>query len=474
LRHERLSDWLSWLETLHPSEIDLGLDRVGSAAAAAGLDAPGFPLITVAGTNGKGSVCALLEACLAAAGQRVGCYTSPHLLRFNERIRVDRREVDDDEIAAALAHVDAHRGDTSLSYFEFTTLAAMRIFQRRRVDVAVLEVGLGGRLDAVNIWDAEVAVVTAVAVDHIDWLGDDREAIGAEKAGICRRDRPLVCADPEPPASIAASAAARGARLLRLGVDFAAEAVGPAAAGEDALGESAGSGDERGAWRFCGSREQLDDLPPPALPGDWQYANAATACEALSQLQAATPLRIPREAIAAGLRELRLPGRFECHRRDGVEVIFDVAHNPHAVSALAAALRAEAPLASGDASRRGRCHAVAGFMADKAVAEVLGQLLGETGDGGEALTIDAWYLGELPAARAMPASRLAKLVAAAAPRAALSCHGDVAAALAAALAAAAPGDRLLVFGSFVTVGLARAAFFAAGQSDDGGGQEVAG
>ena len=455
MRHERLSDWLAWLETLHPSEIELGLARVSAAATAAGLARPEIPLITVAGTNGKGSVCALLEASLSAAGYRVGCYTSPHLSRFNERIRVDRREAGDDEIAAALAHVDAHRGDTSLTYFEFTTLAAMRVFQQRGVDVAVLEVGLGGRLDAVNIWDADVAVVTAVAIDHIDWLGDDREAIGAEKAGICRRDRPLVCADPEPPASIAASAAARGARLLQLGTDFSAQRA---------------DGDGSGEWRFCGSRDQLDALPPPALPGDWQYANAAAACEALSQLQAATALRIPHRAIATGLRELRLPGRFERHCRDGVEVIFDVAHNPHAVSALRTALGNGLPATTG---RVGRCHAVAGLMADKAVDEVLALLVGGAGDDRQSALIDAWYLGELPAARAMPAARLAELVAAAAPRAALSQHIDVAAALAAALAAAAPGDRLLVFGSFVTVGLARTAFFAAGRGDDGGGQEVA-
>ena len=409
-----LADWLARLERLHPSAIDLGLERVRRVADALGL-APAFPLVVVGGTNGKGSTCAFLEAMLGAAGYKTGLYTSPHLLRYNERVRIAAADADDASLVAAFARVDAARGDVSLTYFEFGTLAAMCLFVDAGVDVAILEVGLGGRLDAVNVFDAAAAIVTGVALDHMDYLGDSREAIGYEKAGIFRAGRPAICADPAPPSTLLAHARAIDADLRCLGRDFAAQR-------------------QPAGWTFQGRALRWDDLPLPTLAGTYQLRNAAAALAALEALAARLP--VPLAAIRAGLRAAHVAGRFQ--RIAGTpELILDVAHNPDAAAALAAALR-EQPAA-------GRTLAVVGMLADKDAAGVFAALAGE---------IDAWWLGTPASPRARPAAELAATLRTGVPGAAVEVCTEIAAALRKAQGAAREGDRIVVFGSFVTVAAA--------------------
>ena len=278
-----LAGWLAYIEQQHPQTIALGLERVERVRAALGL-APAVPVITVAGTNGKGSTCALLEAMLSAAGYRVGLYTSPHLLRYNERVRIAGREVDDASLESAFARVEAARtgksGDTRLTYFEFGTLAAVDLFLRSAVDVLVLEVGMGGRLDAVNAFDADCAIVTSVGLDHMDYLGDTREAIGHEKAGIFRAGKPAVLADPAPPASVPAQAQAIGAGLLRIGQEF-------------------GYDRESDQWSFWGPAGRISGLPYPALRGTIQLQNASAALAALEALRERLP--VSERALRQGL-----------------------------------------------------------------------------------------------------------------------------------------------------------------------------
>ncbi|MFN2308423.1 MAG: bifunctional tetrahydrofolate synthase/dihydrofolate synthase [Gammaproteobacteria bacterium] len=407
MRFQTLDAWLAWQETLHPKPVDLGLARVAAVAARLGLLAPAATVITVAGTNGKGSSVALLEAILAAAGRRVGAYTSPHLWRYNERIRLDRRPVDDAALIAAFARIDAARGDISLSYFEFGTLAALDIFARADLDVAVLEVGLGGRLDAVNILDADCALVTGIGIDHVDWLGPDREAIGREKAGIFRPGRPAICADPQPPASVREAARALAADLYVLGEHF-------------------GHRSSSAGWDWWGPDAGLADLPRPALPGAFQLDNAAGVLMALHSLGARLPLT--REAIAAGLRGVRLAGRFSVIPGT-VERIFDVAHNPHAAAALAATLAAR--------PCPGRSLAVCALLADKDAAGVAAALASQ---------VDVWYLAGLDGERAQSADALAQRMGL--PPGHVRRHPDPSAAYAAACADARSGDRIVVFGSF--------------------------
>jgi dihydrofolate synthase/folylpolyglutamate synthase len=261
---DSLAGWLSYLESLHPKTIELGLERVAAVKAKLGL-APAFPLVTVGGTNGKGSTCAFLEAILSAAGYRVGLYTSPHLLRYNERVRVAGRDADDAALCRSFAAVEAARGGTALTYFEFGTLAAMWYFMEQGVDAAVLEVGLGGRLDAVNAFDSDCAVVTGVAIDHTDYLGDNREAIGFEKAGIYRAKRPAICADPAPPASLLRHAEEIGAELWRIGHEFSFRDAGE-------------------TWRYASPAGSRSGLPRPALAGGFQLNNAAAALAACCAL----------------------------------------------------------------------------------------------------------------------------------------------------------------------------------------------
>jgi dihydrofolate synthase/folylpolyglutamate synthase len=406
-----LADWLARLETLHPSTIALGLERVRRVKDALGL-APTFPLILVGGTNGKGSTCAYLEAILNAAGYRTGLYTSPHLLRYNERVRVAGREASDAELVAAFEKIDAARGDTSLTYFEFGTLGAMLQFIDAGVDVAVLEVGLGGRLDAVNVFDADAAIVTSVDLDHMDYLGDSREQIGFEKAGIYRAGRPAVCADPAPPASLLEHARRLGADLRCVERDFSAQR-------------------EDGLWTYRGQKANWPALPLPAMAGAFQLRNAAAALAALEAMH--TRLPVSESAIRQGLLAARVPGRFQRIARTP-DVILDVAHNPEAARALAATLR-EQPAA-------GRTLAVVGMLADKDAAGVFAALAGE---------IDAWWTCTPDSPRAQDAVALAVVLGAHAGDAPVSVQPDAGAALAEARSAAHEGDRIIVFGSFYTV-----------------------
>jgi dihydrofolate synthase/folylpolyglutamate synthase len=405
-----LADWLARLERLHPSAIDLGLERVRRVAEAMDL-LPAFPVLTVGGTNGKGSTCAYLDAMLRAAGYRTGLYTSPHLLRYNERVRVDGREADDAELVAAFGQVDAARGDTSLTYFEFGTLAAMRQFADAGVDAAILEVGLGGRLDAVNVFEPAAAIVTGVDLDHMEFLGDSRERIGFEKAGIFRAGRPAICADPAPPASLVAHARAIGADLRCIGRDFHVR-------------------DGTAGWTFEGRAWRLPDLPPPAMAGACQVRNAAGALAALESLAAILP--VSEAAIRRGLAA-RVPGRFQ---RIGTapELVLDVAHNPEAARALASTLR-ERPTS-------GRTLAVVGMLADKDAAGVVAALRD---------AIDAWWTCTPASPRALTAGALAEIVRSGGGGAPVSVQPDVRAALAAAKSVAREDDRILVFGSFYTV-----------------------
>jgi dihydrofolate synthase / folylpolyglutamate synthase len=414
MRFHTLGEWLAWQEHLHPRPIDLGLERVARVAQGLDLLRPACPVVTVAGTNGKGSTVAMLEAVYRAAGFTTGVFTSPHLLRYNERIRLNGVAVDDAPLCEAFAQVDAARGEETLSYFEFGTLAALWLFRQAGVDVMVLEVGLGGRLDAVNIVDADVAIVASVGLDHQQWLGEDRECIGAEKAGIFRPGRPAVCGDPEPPASVAAAARALGARWWQLGEDFR------------------WTRQSSDTWTWQSSNGLTwEDLPLPALDGEVQLNNASCALAAVSQLSERLPVN--RSHLLRGLREVRLAGRFQKVRRRP-DVIVDVAHNPLAAQALAGHL-ARNPVP-------GRTLAVVAMMADKDVDGVIGAIDAQ---------VDLWFVGGLPeVARAATADVLGKRVLACTGRQALV-EDELAEAYAAALEEARPDDRIIVFGSFHTV-----------------------
>jgi dihydrofolate synthase/folylpolyglutamate synthase len=410
-----LDDWLAYIERQHPQNIALGLERVGAVAARMGLEKPATSVITVGGTNGKGSTVAFVEAIARAAGWRVGAYTSPHLLRYNERVRIAGAEADDAALVAAFDAVESARGDTPLTYFEYGTLAALWLFQRSALDLVVLEVGLGGRLDAVNLVDADVAVITTVDLDHQDWLGDDREAIGAEKAGIARPWRPLVLGEDAPPTSVLDHAYRIGASAVRAGCDFFIEPVD----------------DARWRWREVGVEL---DLPMPRLAAPVQLRNAATAIAALRALD--RPL--DDASIARGVAAASVPGRLQRFDQHGREVVVDVGHNPQAARELAEWLRI--------APASGRTAAVFAALADKDVAGVAQAL---------APQVDRWFLAGL--AEAGPrgggvdafAQRLADTPAADGDR-----HPTVDDALAAALAQSDRGDRILVFGSFHTAAAA--------------------
>ena len=409
-----LSQWLEYIQRQHPESIELGLDRVREVATRLGLGRPAAQVITVAGTNGKGSTVAFIEAIARAGGWKVGAYTSPHLLRYNERVRIEAEEVADDALVAAFAVVEAARGDTPLTYFEFGTLAALWLFQRASLDLVVLEVGLGGRLDAVNLVDADVAVVTTVDIDHTGWLGSDRESIGREKAGIARAWKPLVLGEVDPPSSVLRHAYAIGANAIRLGSDFFHEPVDAA----------------HWRWREVGAELRL---PAPRLAAPPQRANASTAIAALRAL----PRALPEAAFAQGVATATLPGRLQCLQRDGVEIVLDVAHNPQAARELAAWLRRRSPAPT---------VAVFAALADKDAAGMVQALAGQVGH---------WYLAGLEQAGRGPDVEhlVARLDGTVAGVATGVSSGDarVADALDRAIAAASPAGRVLVFGSFHTV-----------------------
>lgn len=411
-----LSEWLAYQERVNPRSIELGLERVRRVWQRMGAAAPARHVITVGGTNGKGSTVALLEAMLRASGLRVACYTSPHLQRYNERVRIDGEDAGDDALVASFERIEAARGDTPLTYFEFGTLAALDLFARAAPDVAVLEVGLGGRLDAVNIVDADVAVVTTVDLDHMDWLGPDRDSIGREKAGIARAGRPVVVGEADAPAGLLDALTDLGASVERAGSDFSAERLAS-------------------GWRWRHRDGTVLDLPDPALAAPVQYANAATAIAALhvplADGQRLLPPALLGDAVSAGLRTVRIAARLQA--LDGDPALYvDVAHNPQAARALASWL---------DAQPAARTHAVYGALSDKDVAGVIDAL---------GARIAQWHLAglERDTPRGLSATVLAERLRGTLPAARFDTHDDVATALAAARAAAKPGERILAFGSF--------------------------
>ncbi len=441
-----LDDWLAHCERLHPKSIDMGLERVRAVAERMGL-AFACPIITVAGTNGKGSTCAMLEAILLQAGYRTGVYTSPHLVHFEERCRVRGDIVSATDLIACFARVEAaraHNGpEVSLTYFEFTTLAILQLLANAQLDVVILEVGLGGRLDAVNILDTDCAVITSIDLDHMEFLGPDRESIGREKAGIMRAGRPVVVSDPVPPQSILDHAAKVGADLWRLDHDFNCSGdkqqwawVGRADAGppQGSTAPSGGSAAREAARVGAKNLRRYAGLAYPALRGANQLVNASGVLAALTALRGRLP--VTAQAVRNGLSMVELPGRFQIIPGQPT-LVLDVAHNPHAVAALAENL---------DAMGFYPCtHAVFGAMADKDLAPMLARV---------GPLIDKWYFTDLPTARAASGEDLRAKWQAVNSRSDVtaSAYKDPEEALQAAIKAADPADRIVVFGSFYTVG----------------------
>lgn len=413
-----LAQWLDHCERIHHKDWDLGLDRVRQVADRMGIRFD-CPVITVAGTNGKGSTCAMLEAILGESGYRTGVYTSPHLVHFEERLRLQREPVREDALVPAFARVEQARcraGETvSLTYFEFTTLAIFDVMARAGLDVVILEVGLGGRLDAVNIVDADCAVITSVDLDHMEFLGPDRESIGREKAGVMRTGRPVIVSDPVPPQSVLDHALEIGADLWRLGVDFNF------------------SGDKQ-QWAWSGRGRRYAGLAYPALRGANQLLNASGVLAALTALRERVP--VTAQAVRNGLALVVLPGRFQIVPGEPT-LVLDVAHNPHAAAALAVNLDAMGFFPT--------THAVFGAMADKDLVPMFERL---------GPIVDRWYFTDLPLARAETATRLQSRWQATNTRkdTASDAFADPESALRAAVAAADPADRIVVFGSFHTVG----------------------
>ena len=415
---QTLDEWLAHCEQLHPKNIDMGLDRVRAVAQRMGTRFL-CPVITVAGTNGKGSTCAMLECILLQAGYRTGVYTSPHLVHFEERLRLSGVPVSATQLIASFEGVERARvendAEVSLTYFEFSTLAILDVMARAGLDVVILEVGLGGRLDAVNIIDADCAVITSVDLDHMEFLGADRESIGREKAGIMRTGRPVVVSDPMPPQSVLDHATEIDADLWRCGVDFNV------------------SGDKQ-QWSWAGRGRRYSGLAYPALRGANQLVNAAGVLGALTALRDQLP--VTAQAVRNGLAFVELPGRFQIIAGQPT-LVLDVAHNPHSVAALAANLDAMGYFPT--------THAVFGVMADKDLTLMLDKVMP---------LIDKWYFTDLPTPRAATSASLMDRWQIQNTRkdATASAHPDPRQALEAAMNAADPADRIVIFGSFYTVG----------------------
>ena len=402
-----LADWLAFIERQHPQSIALGLDRVREVHSK--LKASLACLVfTVGGTNGKGSTCAMLEAILRAGGHRTGLYSSPHLLRYNERVRIAGAEASDEALAAAFEAVEAARGGVPLTYFEFGTLSAFKLFSEAKIDVAVLEVGLGGRLDAVNVVDADCAVLTSIGIDHVEFLGATREAIGREKAGIFRRGKPAVIADPDPPATVLES----GANYLRIGKEF-------------------GYQDQGSQWSYWGPAGKRSGLAHPALRGAMQLRNASAAMAALDSLRERMPIAM--QDVRRGLAEVALPARFQV-LPGRPQVVLDVAHNPEAAAVLAHNL--------GEGGYAPETIAVFGMLRDKDIAGVVRAV---------APRITKWNLATLPGPRGADSAFLSEVFFQLKIKTPVVKHETVPAALAAAKKEARENDKIVVFGSFLTV-----------------------
>jgi dihydrofolate synthase/folylpolyglutamate synthase len=414
-----LADWLAHCERLHPKTIDMTLERTRTLIGRLGLRFD-VPVISVAGTNGKGSTCAMLEAIARAAGYRVGLYSKPHLVHFEERCRINGEMAAAETLLPHFEAVEQARGDIALTYFEFTFLAILRAFAATPLDLVILEVGLGGRLDAVNAVDADCAVITSIDIDHVEYLGPDRESIGREKAHIARTGRPLIVGDPVPPASVVDYATEIGADIWLQGRDFNY------------------SGD-RQQWSWSGRGRRWNSLGYPSLRGANQLLNASGALAALEALRARLP--VTAQAVRTGLASVDLPGRFQIVPGQPA-LVLDVAHNPHSVAALALNLD--------QMGFFGRTFAVFGAMHDKDLAGAAAKVMH---------LVDDWLLTDLPLPRAAKATELADVVQgllagrpAGSPPVRVSLHESPRDALAAALAQADPADRIVVFGSFYTVG----------------------
>ncbi|WP_158885216.1 bifunctional tetrahydrofolate synthase/dihydrofolate synthase [Rhodanobacter sp. L36] len=419
-----LAEWLAYQERVNVHSIELGLDRVRQVWHRMGAPSPGKRVITVGGTNGKGSTVALLEAMAGAAGLRVGSFTSPHLMRYNERVRIDGHDADDASLIASFERIEAARGADAddavpLTYFEFGALAALDLFSRASLDLAILEVGLGGRLDAVNIVDADVAIVTTVDLDHMDWLGPDRDSIGREKAGIARAGRTVIVGELDPPAGLIDALDKLGADVERYGKHFRTE--------RHATG-----------WRWQHRDGTAMELPDPVLAAPVQFCNAAAAIAALHALFTDDEAMLPKNffaAVRSGLWDVRVPARLQSLGGDP-SLTVDVGHNPQAARALAEWL---------DLQPEARVHAVYGALIDKDVAGVLSALDGR---------IAHWHLAGLERVtpRGMNAQTLAGILEQTLPRASFDIYPDVPRALAAAREMARPGERILAFGSFFVAG----------------------
>jgi len=415
MRFRTLGEWLAWQEELHFSAIDLGLDRCTEVARRMGLLQPAYTIVSVAGTNGKGSSACMLNAIYLNAGYSVGTYTSPHLIRYNERIRVNGVEVRDRELCEAFERIDRARGDISLTYFEFGTLAAMDIFRRYGVEIAVLEVGLGGRLDAVNCLDADVALITSIALDHENWLGSDRESIGREKAGILRSGAPAITSDMDPPASVLEYAGSIGAPMYISGKDYSLEIAGTS-----------------WSWRF--GTIEYSDLPFPSQHNSSQVGNASGVLMAVTALRERFP--VGEDSIREALRSFNLLGRFQIVP-DKAQLVLDVAHNREAATLLVENLRS-LPV-------KGKTHVLIGMLRDKNHSSIFAELTA---------IADEWHIVTLDNPRGADSHFLAEVLKELSGEETIRCHDDVASALAMIRGIVDPGDRIVITGSFLTVGAA--------------------
>ena len=416
MRFSSLSDWLTWQEGLHPESIELGLERVSQVFKSLHSSVPAIPVITVAGTNGKGSSIALLEAVYQQAGYRTCTYTSPHIIHYNERIRINSHNVSDEQICEAFERIDQARGAISLTYFEFGTLAALDIFYRDKPDIMLLEVGLGGRLDAVNIIDADVALITSIGIDHTSWLGHDKESIAREKAGIMRQSHPAIFSQKEMPVSIRDVAEEVGAELFVNGQDFSWQ-----------------SNTDGASWNWKSGKTNRMTLPFPNLRGAHQLDNAAGVIMAIECLSDRLPVN--QQAIRAGLLDFSLAGRFQCITGTPLHIL-DVAHNADSMKVLAESLRGFG---------QGRNLAVLGMLEDKEHAKALSMMLP---------VIDRWFVTDLDVPRGCSAEYLKSVLEKLQPGVPVMAFEKFQEALSAADAAAQENDNVVIFGSFYTVAMA--------------------